>query len=492
MTLKEKIVHGVSWSFVSRASSQLLQLAFSIALARLLGPSDFGIIAMIVVFTGFSQALADCGLNAALIHHQRLTEGHRSTVFWIQLTVGLAFSLLFLAASPLVAHFYSDPRLEPLVQLVSPIMTIQSIGYSHYALLRKDFQFRALAFISMAAAGLSGIAAVTLAFAGYGVWALVWQALIAAGTTTGLLWIQSDWRPRFIFDTRAGAELGRYGIYLLADESLNYWTRNGDNLLIGKFLGAHALGVYSLAYKLMLLPLNNIAAMMGEVLFPTLAQLQDDIPKFRRSYLAATRAIALVSFPLMAGLAVLCEPLIIVFLGEKWADVIPVLRVLSFVGLFQSTVFPTGWIFTALGQTKVQFRVTLAVSAMFVAAILLGLQYGLLGVAYAYAIWALVTGLVWLQISGRYIGLTAGDILFAVARVALMAGTMGLIVFAIDSGLSSTHAQAQRLFIGVLGGISSYLSLCWLTGDPTFLQLRQLFTDFLGRSTSRENDQLSQ
>jgi O-antigen/teichoic acid export membrane protein len=484
MSLIEKVTRGVSWNFASRGSSQVLQIAFSIVLARLLGPSEFGTIGMLVVFIGFAQSLADCGLSSALIYSQKITERHCSTIFWLQLAVGASLSVLFFVCAPLIAEFYSTPILEPLTRLASCIFLIQASGNIHSTLFIKEFQFRTLAIITVAATILSGITAIGLALHGDGTWALAWQLLAYSGVTTGLLWIQSKWRPRFVFDGQAAEELGRYGVYLLGHGSLNYWLRNADNLLIGKFLSAYQLGIYSRAYQLMLLPLSNVAGVVGQAIFPALAQLQDDLPRFKHSYFRATCMIALVSFPLMTGMAVLADPLILVLFGDKWTEVIPVIRVLSCVGLFQSIVFPVAWIFTALGKTRAQFKLSIVLAPPFIIAIGIGLHYGILGVAYGYAAWALFAGLLNLRIAGKFINLTASRIVLGVARIALMAGIMGIIVFSFDSGLSSTWPSLVRLGTGIAVGAASYLALCLLMKDRTFAEAAQLFFSLFDRSSS--------
>lgn len=484
MTLLGKVINGVSWSFASRVSSQLLQLAFVIVLARLLNPGDYGIIAMLAVFTGFAQALADGGLSSALIHNQQTTERHFSTVFWIQLAIGVSLSVLFFLGAPLIAAFYSVPNLEPLSRLASCIFLIQAAGNVHSTLLVREFNFRALSIITFTATGFSGIAAIGLALQGYGVWALAWQPLVFSAATTGILWIQSKWRPSFVFDLQAAGELGRYGIYLLGFGSVNYWLRSLDNLLIGKFLGAYQLGIYARAYQLMLFPITNLTTVVGQVIFPALAQIQSDIPRFRRSYVSATCMIALISFPLMTGIAVLSEPLILVTLGSKWVEVIPVLKLLSFVGLLQSIVHPVGWIFNSLGKTKASFHLSILLAPAFIIAIGIGLRFGVLGVASGYAAWALVDGFLSIRIGGKYIGLTVSSVLMGVARIALMSAIMGIIVFSLDLSVFHVWPPTARLFAGTSVGVTSYVALCVLLKDATFAELNRLIFQLFDRSGS--------
>jgi PST family polysaccharide transporter len=481
MNLLDTILRGVSWAFASRVSAQVLRLSVSVALARLLSPSEFGTIGMLVVFVGFAQVIADGGLNYALIHTQHITERHYSTVFWLQLALATCLYTLFFLGDPLIAKFYADPILEPLTRLVSCVFIIQAFGYAHSAVFLREFQNRTLAIINVISTLVGGISAIGLAALGYGVWALAWQSLISSGTSTLFLLIHSRWSPRFTFDRQAGLQLGRYGLYLLGNGSLNYWLRSADNLLIGKYLGAHQLGIYALAYNLMILPINSIASVLGDVLFPALSRIQDDVPRFRRTYIAATRMIALVSFPLMAGMAAVSEPLILLLFGEKWAEVIPIVRILCFIGLLGSIVHPVGWIFNALGRTREQLVLSIVIAPAFLLAIVIGLQYGIIGVAYAYAVWAFFAELLCLHIATKYIGLTAAKIINNVAQIGVIAAIMGIIVFSFDVSLSSKLPLIVRLAMDIVGGISTYVALCLLTKNKTFAEVTRLGLNFIGR-----------
>jgi len=474
MSSGTKIITAVTWSFVSRSSSQLLQFAFLVVLARLVDPSEFGSIGMLVVFTGFGQAVGSGGLNAALIHFRTTTEIQYSTAFWLQLALGVILSTLLFFVAPLIAEFYSVPVLEPLARLVSSIILIQAVGSVQSALLIMELEFRTLSMINIVATILSGIVAISLALNGYGVWALAWQSLVLTGATTGLLWTQSKWRPRLVFDSQVAGRLVRYGIYLFGFESFNYGARNLDNLLIGKFLGAHELGIYSRAYQLMMLPISNIASVIGNVMFPALAELQDDLPRFKRLYLKATCLIAVITFPLMAGMAVLCEPFILAIFGSKWIEVIPVLKIFSLVGLFESIVHPIGWIFNSLGKTKMQFKLLSLFVPILIFAFGVGLHFGILGVAIAYALWSLFGGLISLHIGGKYIDLSLSNILLGVAPIGIVTAIMAVIVIGVDLNVLAVWSPGVRLVAGVLLGVGSYLALCLLTKNQTFAELIRL------------------
>lgn len=229
----------------------------------------------------------------------------------------------------------------------------------------------------------------------------------------------------------------------------------------------------------MLLPLNNVGAVLGQVMFPALTRVKHDITKFRQHYLSATRLIALVSFPMMVGVAVLAEPLILFLLGPKWAEVIPILQILSFVGMFQSIIFPVGWVFTALGKTKAQFKLSVFLVVAFVILMTFGVRYGLYGVTYAYAIWTLISGALNLHLIARYMNSSPLTIIVSVAQIALMTAFAGVLVFTIDHGLGH-WSHIMRLIIGFIVGSISYIGLCIILRDATFFELMTLLSSRFG------------
>jgi len=470
MTLTGRIAHGLSWSLASRIFTQGFQFIFGIVLARLLTPEDFGVVGMLFVITGFALAFSDAGLSSSLIYDQSATEAHFSTVFWLQVLLGVFLTGVFFVGGAVIARFYDLPVLDPLTKLISLIFVVQSLGQTHAAMLSKQLRFKELAVVSVGATAASGLVAVILAWRQYGVWSLAWQQLLAAAMTTALLWTMSKWRPSFTFDPGAAKGHGRYGLYLMGHTSINYWLRNGDKIAIGKIVGAHDLGIYTRAYSLMLLPLNNIGAVLGQVMFPALSQLQNNLPQFRAVYRRALLAVAFVMFPLMAGLAALCEPFVLFLLGPRWAEVVPVLQILSLVGLLQSIVFPVGWIFTALGKTKEQFKLSIILGVFFVVAVAVGVQFGIIGVAWAYAAWTLLSAYLNLLIAGRFIDFPVWQVVRSVARSFVLSIVMAGTVFALDRMVFHEYYPWARLIIGFVIGCAVYFGICFVANDSMLIQ----------------------
>ncbi|MDD5304531.1 MAG: lipopolysaccharide biosynthesis protein, partial [Elusimicrobia bacterium] len=349
--LRGQTLTGLKWNGAGHVARQTLQFAISVVVARALSPEEFGLMGMIVVFSGLAGLFVGLGLGTALVQRQNLEERHLSTIFWVNVACGAALTAGFAWASPAIARFYGEPILRALTLAVGFNFLIGSLSIVQRNMLVRTMDFRALFIIETTAVSCAGIAAVGGALAGWGVWSLVAQSLVLTTVSAIMLWRMSPWRPAWRIDGAALRELWGFSANLMAYNMLNFSDRNLDNLLIGKFIGPTALGVYARAYSLMLLPIDQVCDVLTRVMFPVLSLLQKDIASVKRVYLRATRAIALISFPLMLGLLVVAEPLIETVYGEKWLGAVPLIRILCLTGLSQSLGTTVGWIFNSQGRT---------------------------------------------------------------------------------------------------------------------------------------------
>jgi PST family polysaccharide transporter len=447
-------------------AAQITQIAFSIFLARLLTPAEYGLIGMLTVLSGFATVIGEAGLNSALVYLKDADEETFSTAFWMQLSINLLFTVIFFFGAGWIAGFYGSPVLRPLTQLMSVTFVLQSVGSIQTAILSRHMNFKAIAIATFAAALLSSICALVLALFGMGVWALAWQVIsnivvLLIGTS-----LATKWRPRLCFSRPIAKKMTGYGTYLLLNNGINYWLRNGDNLLIGRSLGAAPLGIYNRAYTLMLLPLQNISSILGQVMFSTLSRTRDDMVEFRRLYIQSIRLIAIIAFPIMGGLSVLSLPIILVLYGSQWAGAAPILQILSLVGLLQCIIFPVGWIYNSLGYNKDQFRVTLILAPTFFVLIMLGLSYGLLGVTWGYAIWAVISGLLNMHAAGRLIGVTVFHYLALITRKALATAIMMMIVAVAEPTITISLGLVSGLCACAAIGAFAYGAALLALRDP--------------------------
>jgi len=309
--LRRRTLSGLNWSAVGQSFQQLAAFLFSIMLARILTPDDFGLIAMVLVFSGFATLLSELGLGAALVQRAELAHGHINAAFWANLVAGFVLALTFFVLAPVLASFYSHPALEAISRAVALLFIVSALGVVQGALLQREMSFRRMALVEIAATVIAGCVAVVLATSGFGVWSLVTQLLLAQTLRTTMLWWASSWRPTLTLDRTSLRELWGFSSHLMGFNVFNYWIRNLDNLLIGKFVGASDLGIYSRAYGLMLLPVSQLSRVTNRVMFPALSSIHTDIERSKSLYLKATRSIALVGFPTMVGLFVVAESFVL-------------------------------------------------------------------------------------------------------------------------------------------------------------------------------------
>ncbi|HUG39953.1 MAG TPA: lipopolysaccharide biosynthesis protein [Longimicrobiales bacterium] len=449
------------WNAAAKGGGQLVQFAATIALARLLVPDQFGLIAMVAVMTGFGALFTDIGLGAALVQHRPLREAHRSTVFWTTLVLGLILTLAVAAASPLVAAFYDEPVLTPLTRAMAAQFVLLSAGTTPRAILIRTLNFRAVAIVEIGSVAVGSVAAVALALAGAGVWALVAQILVAAAMGTILAFAFSRWVPRAPPEVLAARELFGFSSHLMGFNVTNYWARNADNLLVGRVLGSVPLGLYGVAYTLMYLPLQQIAAVVGQVVFPLLSELRTAPERGRRVLEATVQLITLATAPLLVLMAVTGSEIVSVLLGDGWERAGFLLRALAVGALPQVVVVSTGWIYQSQGRTDIMFRWGLLSSGVVVVAVLAGLRWGVEGVAVAQAIasWSLAAPA--LAIAGGLMEIRLRDFARLLASPAVALAVLAVVSGLVRAGLSTVVPAPGVLFGSLLLGGIVYALVVW-------------------------------
>jgi PST family polysaccharide transporter len=386
MNLKSKVKNGLKWTFIDQILSQIIFLVFSIFLARILTPTMFGIVGMITIFSNFAILFIDLGFSAALIQKKEVSPAQYSSVFWLNIGIGFFMYVLFYISAPMISQFYNQPDLIVLIRVICLSFIITSFSSVQANLLIKELQFKKKVIINWIAMLIGYIVAFVLAYEGYGVWALVMMTLTTAVLNSIMYWIISKWTPLFVFEWNTIKELSNYGFNFLGDSSVNYWSRNFDNFIIAKVLGSNDLGIYTRAYSLMLLPLRNVSTIVTKVMFPAFSQKQDDLQLLKKYYLNIIQYIALITFPLMIGLSLVSKEFVLLFFGKQWSAMIPILSILSGLGAIQSIISLNGLIYNSLGKVNIAFRVSIITNIVLIIAFVIGVNFGLIGVAYSYLI----------------------------------------------------------------------------------------------------------
>jgi PST family polysaccharide transporter len=386
VSLKQQAVSGFKWSISAQLGQQVMHFVTLAVLTRLLSPSDYGLVGMATVIINFTLLFKDLGTAAAIVQRKDLPETLLSSIFWVNLLFGGVVMLALFLVAPAVGNAYQQPALPPIFQALSFSFIIASLGITQNALLQRSLAFRAMALTQIGAYAAGAVAGITAALLGAGAWSIVAQNLTTAAVTSVLLWLASPWRPRFLLDWRAVLSVSDYSLNLTAFYAISYFTWNADYLLIGLFLGSEPLGYYTLAYRLMLYPMQHVSNVLVRVAFPLYAQMQDDNERLGSAYLKSISAIGLVTFPMVMGLAAIAEPLILTVSGEKWRAVVAVLVILSPVGLIQTILTTVEPIYQAKSRTDLLLRWGIVRTIVSVIAFLIGLPWGINGVAIAYMI----------------------------------------------------------------------------------------------------------
>ena len=452
--MAEDTFRGVLWTSGGRVATQFVSVLFGIFLARLLGPEEFGLVGMIAVVTGFATLFSDLGLGAAMIHAQDTREEQWSSVFWVNIGVGLALTAVVAALAPLVARFFGNPLLTPVMIALSAGFAIAGLGIVPSTLLKKKLEFKRLTRVEASALVVSGTTGIGLALAGAGVWSLVGQSLSAAAARVVFLWREAGWTPGRRCRWEDVRRLAGFSSNALAFSVINYWLRNGDNLLVGKFIGAAALGLYARCYSLMLLPLTSVSRSLADVLFPTFSRIQENRPRVAQAYVRCTQAVAAITFPMMTGLCILADPFVRAVYGDAWVAMVPILQVFCPVGALQSIGTLNGTLYLSQGRSGRQLAVGTIVGVLGLGSIAWGLRHGLIGVATYYAIFSVAVFLPSMQMAVSLVGLSALGIVRNLLNVIACSAIMGLVVWTVDRWVLAGSAYWIRLGVGIALGVA--------------------------------------
>lgn len=385
-TLESRAARGGLWLIVGRAARAPVELASLMVLARLLDPSDFGLVAMVTSMTAFAAMFRDLGLTTVTIQRPDLGPEDRDVLFWSNLGVGALLTAVMAAAAPLVARFFEEPVLLPLTLALSLQFVGSALGAQHLALLRRELRLGAVSGVQLLGAVVGLAAGVTAALANLGPWALALSMLASAGAISGAAWVLQSWRPRFRFERRRARALLSMGADLTGFHFANYFARNLDDVIVGKAGGPAALGYYQKAYELLMLPLREVNAPAGALAVPLLSRLVDAPDRYRSAYRSVLQRVLTVTTPLGALLLGAPSWVLHVFLGPDWGPAAPLVSAFGLLLFTQPIGNSTGWLFISQGRTREMFRWGLAGSAMSAASFVGGMPWGPLGIALAYSV----------------------------------------------------------------------------------------------------------
>jgi O-antigen/teichoic acid export membrane protein len=459
VTLKHRTFSAVRWTTSVAVVRTLLQLAQMAVLARLLAPEDYGLMAMVAVVLGFATVFTDMGLNSAYVQRQEVTAAQRSSLFWLNVAMGGGLTLLLLACSPLVATFFGDARLTPLLTLASITFIVTALGQQVKMTAEKALDFRPVALVEITAAVVAFIAAVVAAYADWGVYALILGAIMNAVGVTALAWLflARGWRPMWRFQWADVRSFLGFGGALVANNVVNEFNRSVDLLLGGRMLAASALGLYSLPRQVVFQIQGLVNPIITRVGFPLIAQVQGDIPKVRSIYLKTLNMTAATNAPLYMGIAFFAPEVVSIMLGDKWLAATDLLRLLAVWGFLRSTGNPVGSLLLGMGRANLALKWNLAMLCLVPPLLWMGSHYGTLGLA-----WSLLGFTVVMFIPGWYV----------LVRPICNAGLLEYSIAALRPLLIAVMAIAPVYFITLsMANVYLHMSIAVFISAPLYLGL---------------------
>jgi O-antigen/teichoic acid export membrane protein len=390
--LKGRTIFGTFITIAMQVIKFLLNLAFIMALARLLTPKDFGLYAMVTTIMGFLWIFQDIGLSTATVQRQEISHTQVSNLFWVNVGVGSLVTLFVAASAPVIAWFYREPRLVGITLVLSVTFLLTTSAVQHVALLKRQMRFGAIAIIEIASVLGSYLTGVGMALSGYGYWALVGANVMLVVVRLVLSWSISRWLPRLPSRNAQTRHLLTFGANITIGNLINTLARGMDNVLIGRFFGPVAVGLYSRASILLMRPLEQFTIPIDAVLVPALSRVQAGPDRYRRTFLRVYEAMALVSFLFTGCLLALARPLTLFVLGPKWEQAVPIFAGFTIAAIWVPLTGASTWLFQTQGRGKDWLFASVLCSCITIASFIVGLPFGPVGLALAYSTAGLLFG----------------------------------------------------------------------------------------------------
>lgn len=468
-SLKNKTVKGTIWSTLERFSVQGIQFIVMIIMARILTPADYGLVGMLSIFIAVSQSLIDSGFSQALIRKQDRSEIDNSTVFYFNIGVGIVLYFILFFSAPLIAKFYNEPQLIPITRVVGLSLVFNSLAVVQRALLTVKLDFKTQAKASFVGAIISGGIGITMAYTGFGVWAIVCQQISNLAIITILLWILSHWKPIWAYSWKSFKELFGFGSKLLASGLLNTVFKNIYLIIIGKFFRASDLGYYTRAHQFTDFASSNITGIFQRVTYPVLCTIQNDDEHLSDVYRRLLRTSAFIIFPLMMGLAAVAKPMVISFLTEKWIFSAIIIQILCFSQMWYPVHAINLNLLQVKGRSDLFLKLEIIKKIILVLILCITLPLGLLPMCFGMIASSLIALVINTYYTGKLIHLGFFKQMKDLFPTLILSMVTGAIVYLT---VSSLHINSWlTLGIGIIEGISFYILTAKLLRFNEFSEL---------------------
>lgn len=477
--LRSKTVKAISHLGMGGVAGKLISLGTTLVMARILSPADYGLMAIAMVVIGFVGFFNEVGIGAAIVQRAKLTDSEVNGCFAVALMASLVLFTGTNLASDVVAGFMGNPRLGPMISVLSIAFVLGAFGTVPQALLRKEMRYKAVAAIAILAVVVQSVLALVLAWYGFGVWSLVWSFVVSSAIQSlGAFWLVS-WRPIGRYGIREAASLVMYGLHITNTRVFWYLYTNADKVVVGKILGERAVGIYDMAFSLATLPTSQITPLATNVAGPLFSRLQDDMPRLSMVVLHFTRGIAYIAYPALIGMLVSSRELVAVLLGDKWNDLLVPFSALCLMGLIKSVDPLLSQVLISTGHAKKLAAYTMMCGIVIAVSMVVGaLAGGLLGVSLVWCVVYPILSVKLLYDTSKLTGLKMSDYYATLLKVLWGALAMAAVVLLVRFvALHLGVPVLAVLLLEVASGLAAYIGWVVYVDRRGLGEIRQVMLD---------------
>jgi len=467
MISKSKVIGGLAWKFFERSAYQIINFAVTMILARLLSPDEYGMIAIVIAIIAILQVFVDSGMGIALVQKRKVTDTDFSTVFFVNISVAILLYSVIFGAAPLISEFYAK-NLTNIIRILSLMIIIFAVKNIFQSYMIRNMLFRKAFIASIAGIITGGIFGITFAYKGFGVWALVSQQLICELVCALLLAILIKWKPGCQFSWNSFNAVFSFGWKLLVSSLIDTIFNNIRQLLIGKFYSSGDLAYYSKGEQFPNVIVSNINTSMNTVLLPVMSQHQDSKPQVKNAARKIIRTSSYLIWPMMVGLCVVAEKLVVLLLTKEWIGIVPYIRIFCFMYALQSIQTTNLNVMKSLGRTDLCLKLEVIKKCVGLFIIIISLHFGVLFVAVGSLIYAVIASMINAYPNKKLIDYSYIEQLKDILPFILISAAMGIPVYFVGN----IPVQLMSvLIIQIIVGIMIYLLLSWLFKIDCFFEL---------------------
>lgn len=473
MALRNQATAGLFWTFGQQFGNQLIGFFVSLVLARILLPSEFGLIGMIGIFIGVGNALVNAGLTQSLIRGKDLEQEDYSTVFFSNLIASILIYLFLFFTAPLIAQFYNQPILTDIVRLYCITFIITAFSAVQLARLTKNMDFKTQTIVAIPATIIGGVVGVTMAYLNFGVWSLVWSHLITSLVASIQLWFYSGWWPSLIFSVSKFKEHFNFGYKITLSSLIDKIFNNLFLIVIGRYFSAAQVGFYTRSETMKNLPAANLYMALDKVTYPMFSTIQDDNLRLKRVYKQLMKLVVYIIAPVMIFLGFFAEPIFRFLFTEKWLPAVPYFQILCGIGILYPVLGFNINILKVKGRSDLILKIVTIQKILVIPAIIIGFQFGILGLLYAQLAISLTTFFINAHFTNKFINYSAIEQAKDISPIIVLAFTTGLLSYLFDLLFIETF-DILRILIGIIICGSSYIIMSIYSNFKSFYDLKEI------------------